>query len=62
MGRKTFDALPIQYIAGFKGRKINKFIPDRKNATIIAFDKPNSNRFSPNIRTENMVSIHPLKV
>ena len=62
MGRKIFDALPIQYIAGFKGRKIDKFIPDRKNATIIAFDKPNSNRFSPNIRTENMVPTHPLKV
>ena len=41
---------------------MDKFIADRKNATIIAFDKPISNRFSPNIRTENMVSSHSLSL
>ena len=40
MGRKIFGALPVLYSAGFKGRKMDKFIPDTKNATTIAFDKP----------------------
>ena len=34
--------------------------PDRKNTTITVFDKPISERFSPNIRTENMVSLSAL--
>ena len=45
---------------------MNKCIPDRKNITIRAFDKPIraidkpiSENFSPNIRPENMVSFHP---
>ena len=62
LGHRIFGAFPILYIAGFKGKKIDKFIPDRKNATIIAFDKPIRNRFSANIRTENMVSSHPLSL
>ena len=32
---------------------MDKFIPDRKNTTIIAFDKPISQKISPNIKTEN---------
>ena len=54
-----FGALPILYIAEFKGRRTYKSIPDRKNGTITAFDKLISIRFSPNIRTENMVSSDP---
>ena len=37
--------LPILYSAGFKGRKMDKFIPSRKNATKIAFYKPVSEFF-----------------
>ena len=60
-GHRILGILPILYIAGFKGRKLNKFIiPDIKNATIIAFDKLVSIRFSPNIKTESMVSSRPL--
>ena len=62
MGQRIFGALPILYIAGFKRRKMDKFIADRKHAKIIAFDKPISNRFFPNIRTENMVSSYPLSL
>ena len=51
----------VLYIAGFKGREMDKFIPDRrKNATIIVFDKPISETFYTNIRTENMVPSHSL--
>ena len=59
-GHRILGILPILCIAGFKGRKLNKFIPDIKNATIIAFDKLVSIRFSSNIKTENMVSSRPL--
>ena len=41
---------------------MDKFIPDRKNATIIAFDKPINKKLSPNIRTGNMVSSRPLSL
>ena len=41
---------------------MDKFISDRKNATIIAFDNPVSDRFSPNIRAGDMVSSHPLSL
>ena len=41
---------------------MDTFIPARKNETTIAFGKPISNRFSPNIRTENMASSHPLSL
>ena len=37
LGRRIFGELPILYIAEFKGRKIDKFIPDRKNTAILAF-------------------------
>ena len=57
-----FCGLSILYVARFKGTIMNTFGPDRKNATIIAFDKPVSNRFSPNIRTENMIPFHPLRL
>ena len=60
LGHRIFGALPILYIGRFKGRKMNKFIPDRKNTTIIAFDKPISQKFSPNVRIENKISSHPL--
>ena len=39
-----------------------KFIPDRKNTTIIAFDEPISEKVSPSIWTENVVSSHPLSL
>ena len=45
-----------------KRKKIYKFIPDRKNATIIAFYKPISEKLSPNIRTENLGPSHPLSL
>ena len=54
--------MPILYIAGFKGRKMDKFIPDRKTTTIIAFDEPISEKVSPSIWTENVVSSHPLSL
>ena len=38
---------------------MDKVILDRKNVTIIAYDKPISNKFSPNMKTENMVTSHP---
>ena len=60
LGNKIFVALPILYILGFKGRKMDKFIPDRKDTTIIVFDKPISEKVSPNIGTENMVPSQPL--
>ena len=62
LGHIIFRALPILYIAEFKERKMDKFIPDRKISTIIVFDKPISNRFSPNISSKNMVSFHPLSL
>ena len=40
MGHRILGALPILYIAGLKGRKMDKLIPNRKNTTIIAFYKP----------------------
>ena len=49
-------------LQGLRGGKMDKFIPDRKNATIIAFDKPISEKFSHNIRTGNTVSSHPLSL
>ena len=59
LGYRIFGALPILYILGFKGKKLDKFMPDRKNTTIIAFDEPISIKFSPNFMNENMVSSHP---
>ena len=53
LGHRIFGTLPILYIGGLKVRKMDKFIPDRKNTTIIAFDKPISQKISPNIKTEN---------
>ena len=38
-GKQNFVALPNLYIAGFKQRKMGKFIPDRKNTIIKIFDK-----------------------
>ena len=38
--RRIFGSLPILYIAGFKGTKMVKFIPNRKNATIRTIEKP----------------------
>ena len=57
---RIFGALPIVCVAGFKGRKIDNFITDGKNTTITVFDKPVSENFSSNIKTENMGSSHPL--
>ena len=37
--KQNFVALPNLYIAGFKQRKMGKFIPDRKNTIIKIFDK-----------------------
>ena len=34
LGHRIFGALSIACIAGFKGRKMNKFIPDRKYIAI----------------------------
>ena len=34
------EYLPILYFAWFKGMKMDNFILDRKNKSIIAFDKP----------------------
>ena len=62
LGHRIFGALPILYITGFIGRKMDKFIPDRKNGTTTAIDKPINNWFSPNIRTENVVSFHPISL
>ena len=39
--------LSVLYIAGFKGRKMEKFIPDRKNTTIIALGRPTVKTFFP---------------
>ena len=33
----VFGVLPVLYIAGFKGRKMDEFTPDRKNTTIIEY-------------------------
>ena len=55
---RIIGALLILYIGGFKGKKMDKFIPDRKIITIIAFDKPMSEWFAPNIRTEKKVTSH----
>ena len=44
LANRIFSALAIIYIAGFKGRKMDIFKPDRKNATIILFDKPISEK------------------
>ena len=30
LGNRTFGVLPILYFAEFKGKKMDKFIPDRK--------------------------------
>ena len=38
---------------------MDKSIPDKKDLTIIAFDKPIIKTFSQNIRTDKMVSLHP---
>ena len=57
---RIFGLLPILYIAGSKGRKMNKFISDRKNVTIIVFDKPINEKCARNISTENIVFYHPL--
>ena len=40
LGNRILMALPNLYIAGFKRRKMGKFIPDRKNTIIKIFDKP----------------------
>ena len=45
LGNRIFGAFPILYIAV---RKMDKFIPDRKNITIIVFDKPISEKLTPN--------------
>ena len=45
-----------------KRKKIYKFIPDRKNETIIAFYKPISEKPFANIRTENLGSSHLLSL
>ena len=58
LGHRIFSVLPILYITGFKGRKMDKCIPDN----IMTFDKPISQNFSPNIKTENMVSSHQLSL
>ena len=60
MGHRIFAALPILNITGLKGSKMDEFMPDRKNATIMAFGKPINNRISSNIRTANVVFSHPL--
>ena len=39
-GKQNFLALPTLYSAGVKGMNMGKFIPDRKNKTIMIFDKP----------------------
>ena len=44
LGNRSFGALAIIYIAGFKGRKMDIFKTDRKNATIILSDKPVSEK------------------
>ena len=48
------------YVAQFKGEKMDQFIPDTENTTLIVFDKSISEKFSSNIKTGNMVSSHPL--
>ena len=48
-----------------QGLRVGKWInlhQLEKNATITTFDKPISNRFSSNIRTENMVVSHPFSL
>ena len=63
LGHRIIGAVLIIYISGFNGQEMNKFMLERKNALIIAFDKPISNRFFlPNIRIENMVYSHPLSL
>ena len=54
--------IQFHMLQDLKGRKMDKFIPDRKNATMIAFDKLLIEKFSPNIRNENMASSHPLSL
>ena len=44
LANRIFGALAIIYIAGFKGRKMDIFKPDRKNTTIVVFDKPISEK------------------
>lgn len=44
---RTFGALLVLFISGFKRRKMDKFLLGRKNITIIAFDKPISETFPP---------------
>ena len=60
-GYRIFGALSVLYIEEFKESKMDKFIPDRKYTTI-AFYEAISRKFSPNIRTENMVPSHPLSL
>ena len=45
LGHRIFGVLPILYIAGFKERKMDEFIPDRKNIILIAFGKSISEKF-----------------
>ena len=42
---RIFGTLQIIHIAGFKERKVDKFIQDRKNITSVSFDKPISKTF-----------------
>ena len=42
---RIFGTLQIIHIAGFKERKVDKFIQDRKNITLVSFDKPISKTF-----------------
>ena len=42
--------------------KMDKFIPDRNNITMMACDKPISKKFLPNISTDNMVPFQSLSL
>ena len=44
------------------GEENDKFTLDKRSAAIIAFDKQISNRFSLNVRTDNMVLYHTLSL
>ena len=39
---------------------MDTFTSERKNITVIAFDKSTSKKLHPTIRTENMIYFHPL--
>ena len=60
----TEDLVHCQfYISqGLRGVKCTNLYQIDKILTITAFGKPISNRFSPNIRTENMPSSYPLSL